>query len=302
MIEMWSDWDALIMRARVNESAGAVESVVRHGVWPAPFFEGITFTLFVALAYMAAIVALLIYRDKSRRQKKVIDMTAARVAWNMAWTVFSAVTWWRLTYTLLDYWYLSSRVGYYDGICLSLDTVMVKHRDTMILLFVAVLARPLKLYEVLFSESHGKTEPNHMLVSHLTSPLLMMYLAARSRDTAVLAAYTALLSYSEMWAHAWFLMREVLRRSEARPTMLLKALISCTQLSYSWGAFLLASVVGDCAGKFTGNMRITYMMVCMLQSALLLRNFNERIFGLSEESAPTPESTPPRRKKKQKKK
>ena len=56
MTEMWSDWDALIMRARVNESAGAFESVVHHGVWPAPFFEGPAFILFVALAYTAAMV------------------------------------------------------------------------------------------------------------------------------------------------------------------------------------------------------------------------------------------------------
>lgn len=278
-MEMWQSWDAIIARAHLNGETGAFTSVL-HGVWPHQFFRAPLFIVWLSTAYVALAVLWLIYRDQSRRLKKPVDAGVPRVAWNIVWWGFSSVATQKLLTAIVERWYIHASVGWYDGLCMSLDTGLHGRVDAMLLLFLFVLLRPLKLYEVLFAEAHGATEALSMLAYHLLAPVMCWMLAAFAGNTMIGLAWAALIAHSDMWLHGYFIFKHVLARidPELRPSVAVKVLVGFTQTSYCFGGFLLAATAQTCAGQFTGNVRIAFLMSCMTMSALSIRSMNEKLF------------------------
>jgi hypothetical protein len=279
-MEMWQSWDAIIARAHLNADTGAFSSVV-YGVWPHEFFRTPLFIVWLSTAYVALAVLWLIYRDQSRRLKKPVDPGVPRVAWNFVWWAFSSVATQKLLTAIGVRWYAGDApIGWYNGVCLSLDTGLHGRVDAMLLLFLFVLLRPVKLYDVLFAEAHGTTEALSMLAYHLLAPVMCWMLAAFAGNTMIGVTWAALMSISDMWFHGYFIFKHVLLRidPELRPSPVVKVLVGFTQTTYCWGGFLLAATAQTCAGQFTGNIRIAFLMSCIVMCALSIRTMNEKLF------------------------
>ena len=285
------------IRYAFESSSQAMVTIV-YGEWPIKFLWGpVAFYWWLGLYVVCGITwASYAYNTRRSESPQRTNMTMLRLAWNFLSMCFSVVAAAKLGFALLDKWYLSSHTGLVAGMCTGVDTLLHDNSSAMLYLFLHVVIRPLKLYEIMFSESQGRTEPVYMLIFHLTSPLLVWMLAVFAYNTSVGAAWAFLLEFSHVFWYGYLFAKDLLRQAGLRPTPLMANCVWPTQLWYQWGGFLLAASFPTCDGKFMGNPRLIMLIVCAVYALLPLRVFHEKaLVYLDTLVAPetTPAATPP---------
>lgn len=285
--DMFWGWEAEIRRANVEPGTNTFQRMALHGIWPVDFFVSPAFIVWIGTAYASLMVLWLIYRDRSRRLGQITSHGLARVAWNAAWALFSATTTVYLTPVVYHSWYQLG-IGWLRGSCLSLETSMAGRHAEMVLLFSVVALRPIKLYEVLFSEMQGTTESRRLLTYHLLSPVLCWVLSTYYPNTSIMLAWAVTIGVSDATFHAYFVLKDLLVLAGLHPTRVMKSAVIPSQMAYCIGGFLLVVLMSDCRGGFVGTPRLLFLVGCAMMSAAALGDFNVYFFGQPQEQVASP--------------
>lgn len=252
-------------------------TTIAKGQWPIDFFREAGILLW-AVVYVFLGATWLIYQDQTRRRRKRIDIKAVRLIWNALCACFSV----HATITLAPILYRSVKLhGITDSMCVGVTELLEHDIVAMVTLFLHVMFRLLKLYEVMFAEAHGTTEANDALVYHLTTPIYVWIMATHMSATSVGVAWAVCTEASHIVRYLYLLAKDVIWAKYGRTfTPAVANAVKLTQLPSLLMGFLIMAT-SDCGTALKGNFRIVALMLAGIYVAMAFKGF---ILALEPES------------------